>query len=210
MPDVVTTQGRHLVSRPSTPIYERSPDLDFLDKLESRLNLALFTQNLRVHQYGKATAEEWPINHTPPEIKTKWIEDQVAFNDWFENLPPTPSDDGSMQPSTSSRQTLAMHHPCPEPEHTLPKLAASIQDTISHNNRISTTPQTTSRRRISLLENRTDAATLVTKSCSTVVTKTSTKRRLSDIENAPPTEDQFRRSKRRIAVPRLLSLVSVG
>jgi hypothetical protein len=105
---------------------------------------------------------------------------------------------------------LAMHHPCPEPEHTLPRFPGSGQDTVSHANHISTTLQTTSRRKLSLLDNSMDAAKLVTKPYSTTVTKTSRKRRLSDIENAPPAEDQLRRSKRRITVPRHSSLIKVG
>lgn len=216
LPDIVQTQGKHLVSRPTTPTYSRAPDPDFVEKLYTSLDSLLNTQKLRVHQYGENVAEEWPINHTPPEIKTNWAEEHTAVESWIDEFPATPSDDdGSIQLSTISGRTLTMHKLTPAPEHTLPKLTASKHDIGGCSNKISSTLQSTSLRRMSRLENTNSVQTthslietIHIKSLSTGNFNKSQKRRLSDVENTPPVEP--RRSKRRIAVPQFRTLIGVS
>jgi len=216
LPDVVKTQGKHLVSRPTTPTYSRTLDPDFVEKLHSSLYSLLNTQKLRVHQYGENIAEEWPISHTPQEIKTNWVEERTVVDSWNDEFPPTPSDDdGSIQLSTISGRTLTMPKHTPAPEHTLPKLIGSKGDIGGCGDRLTSTLQSISSRRISRLENtncvqttQSLIETIHIKPLAIDGMKNSRKRRFSDVENAPPIEP--RRSKRRIAVPRLHTLISVG
>jgi len=220
LPDPVRTQGKHLVSRPSTPLHCFGPDPNFLQKLDASLESLVSRQTLRTRVYGEDIAEEWPISHTPSELKHKW-EDYEALK-WIDDIPPTPSDDGSdhlyMAPSRISVNLKAY----PPPEHVLPKLTILREgySFVNNNNKLSSTLQPTSIRRKSFLENSFNIKVMpdipeTIHVASTETKKSSRKRRLSDIENSTSTEEELRRSKRRIAVPRLcrltsLNLMSVG
>ena len=68
--DIVATRGLYLVNRVGTPVDENSPDDEFAAKLARKLNAVLTAQACRKAKYGK-TADEWPIGHTPPDVKEK-------------------------------------------------------------------------------------------------------------------------------------------
>lgn len=70
------------------------PDRHFVEKLQSGLDLVLFVQRLRCHKYGAQDAEEWPIGHTPPELKQR-VEDEHRRYQALLDLP-TPSDSGDV------------------------------------------------------------------------------------------------------------------
>jgi len=213
LPDVVKTQGKYLTSRPTTPTIIAQPDPHFLTKLDAELERLCFVQNLRQHQYGEDVAKEWPINHTPPEVKAQWQEDQAKFDDFLDNLPPTPSDDGSMQSSSFGGPTLVSHKPYPVPVAALPKVTPTKEYSFARSSRSITTLRITSQRRMSQLDNIREPfnITLMHNSVvideSTTIIKGSRKRRYSDVENDAPVVEP-RRSKRRIAVPRLQSLIT--
>jgi len=215
LPDVVKTQGKHLTSRPTTPTYIIEPDPHFLSKLDAELERLSFVQNQRERQYGEDIAKEWPINHTPPEVKARWHEDQAKFDDFLDNLPPTPSDDGSMQSSSFGGPTLVSQKPYPVPVVSLPKVTPTKETSFFRSSRSITTLRVTSQRRLSQLDNIRAPLNMSMIHNSVIIEepvtiiKVSKKRRYSDVENNSPISEP-RRSKRRIAVPRLHGLVAAG
>lgn len=75
LPDVVLTQGRHLLSRPETPVFGLVwTHAHFVPTLQDRLDLLTTRLRLRSKKYGKEIADEWPISRTPAEIvQNHWI-----------------------------------------------------------------------------------------------------------------------------------------
>ncbi|KAL8741298.1 MAG: hypothetical protein Q9190_006081 [Brigantiaea leucoxantha] len=70
-PDVVATQGTHLVPSVNTPVFEKAYDEEFVTKLSRALELVItITPKTRRIKYRQA-ADEWPIGHTPPEVKER-------------------------------------------------------------------------------------------------------------------------------------------
>lgn len=71
LPDVVATQGQHLVTQPHTPVFPalRSETHAFITELTASLNVLTSRQNRRRRGYGVKAAEEWPIGRTPPQVR---------------------------------------------------------------------------------------------------------------------------------------------
>lgn len=71
LPDVVATQGQHLVAQPHTPVFPplRSETHAFATKLAASLSALISRQNRRRLGYGVEAAEEWPIGRTPPKVR---------------------------------------------------------------------------------------------------------------------------------------------
>lgn len=70
VPDVLATQGAHLLPRPSTPVF--APDIDellFPSKLCKKLEFQLFLVQWRTDRYGRDVAEGWPRGRTPVEAR---------------------------------------------------------------------------------------------------------------------------------------------
>ncbi|KAL9616119.1 MAG: hypothetical protein Q9160_008975 [Pyrenula sp. 1 TL-2023] len=93
-PDVVTTAGAHLVTQPPTPVLSYMGTEQWARALHQKLDFLLHRQEIRYLKYGKDNAEEWPMSHTPPELKEPWLE-HVRRQQWiFDNPgPPTPDDE---------------------------------------------------------------------------------------------------------------------
>lgn len=71
LPDVVATQGQHLVAQPHTPVFPplSSETHAFATELAASLSALISRQNRRRLGYGVNAAEEWPIGRTPPEVR---------------------------------------------------------------------------------------------------------------------------------------------
>lgn len=71
LPDVVATQGQHLVAQPHTPVFAplRSEIHAFAAELAASLSALVSHQNSRRRGYGDEAAEEWPIGRTPPKVR---------------------------------------------------------------------------------------------------------------------------------------------
>ncbi|KAI0453498.1 hypothetical protein F5B21DRAFT_279136 [Xylaria acuta] len=68
--DIVATQGEYLVPRMRTPVFEKAYDEEFAAALTRGLNALAVVQSARRNMYHEA-ADEWPIGHTPPEVKER-------------------------------------------------------------------------------------------------------------------------------------------
>lgn len=71
LPDVVETDGQHLVAQPHTPVFPptRSETDAFATLLDAKLDALTSHQRRRCLGYGREAAEEWPIDRTPPKIR---------------------------------------------------------------------------------------------------------------------------------------------
>lgn len=66
-------------------------DSDFSEQLQRKLEVLVFTQQLRCRLYGANVAEESPISHTPPEVKEQYRVGRAATTeDWDA---PTPDEE---------------------------------------------------------------------------------------------------------------------
>jgi len=215
--DLVDTQGHYLLKRPSTPIYSQEHDPEFAQQLSERLDSLVFRQHLRTHKYGKDVADEFPISHTPTDIKTSWQNEQDAYQKFFDELPPTPSDDGTPS-STMSGSTLASF----KHQHTM-SVSEKIE-LLGFNKQIDepvSLPQMapTSIRKLSQINNsfaHHDTATTTSTqnlfeqaSMQSLQPRKNLKRRHSDAEN-DYTLDQEHQRKRRFIAPTLHRLISCG
>ncbi|RKU46302.1 hypothetical protein DL546_007805 [Coniochaeta pulveracea] len=68
--DVVGTQGAYLVPRAGTPVFQEAYDAEFVVLLKRHLNSLLLGQECR-HVIYHGAADEWPMGHTPSELKEK-------------------------------------------------------------------------------------------------------------------------------------------
>ncbi|KAK3331566.1 hypothetical protein B0T19DRAFT_83150 [Cercophora scortea] len=68
--DIVATQGAYLAPRAHTPVFPEPHDGQFAAKLKRQLELVILQQIWRRARYHDA-ADEWPMGHTPPEVKEK-------------------------------------------------------------------------------------------------------------------------------------------
>ena len=68
--DIVATQGAYLVPRAGTPVSQEAYDDRFATALKQHLDAVITEQICRSVMYHGA-ADEWPMGHTPPEIKEK-------------------------------------------------------------------------------------------------------------------------------------------
>jgi len=218
--DLVDTQGQYLLKRPSTPIYSQEHDLKFSQHLTERLESLVNIQNFRTHKYGVDVAEEYPISHTPIEIKSSWETEQAAFDKFLDELPPTPSDDGTPMSTMSGQTLVSFKH-----QHTMSvsekiELLGCIkvdeEDTSCHLKPVSQT-------KLSHLDNSSNTSlqnlfqqTSIQPSSIQLKSGTSMqsppprnnlKRRHSDAENDYP---GVQHQKRRFAAPALHRLISVG
>jgi hypothetical protein len=205
------------------------------ERLESLVNI----QNFRTHKYGIDVAEAYPISHTPSEIKSSWENEQVAFDKFLDELPPTPDDDGTPSSTMSGSTLVSFKH-----QHTMSVTekiellgGIKVDDTISSHLR------PISERKLSHLDNSTNRdimnnslhslflqASIQTplqqhqpnsaslfqtpqpKSGTSMLSpppRKNLKRRHSDAENDCPW-DQEVQQKRRFAAPALHRLISVG
>jgi hypothetical protein len=78
--DIVATQGAYLVPRPHTPVFEKSYDESFATALDRAFN-ALNVEQLLRHTMYREAADEWPIGHTPPEVKERRLAELRAMDD---------------------------------------------------------------------------------------------------------------------------------
>ncbi|KAL9621090.1 MAG: hypothetical protein Q9160_004475 [Pyrenula sp. 1 TL-2023] len=78
--DIVSTQGAYLVRRPETPIYPSRLDLY---RVDLKVNTLVTLQKWRVQMYGPEDAEEWPVSHTPPEIRQRYWDEQMRAKELF-------------------------------------------------------------------------------------------------------------------------------
>ncbi|KAI0423864.1 hypothetical protein F5Y09DRAFT_354419 [Xylaria sp. FL1042] len=78
--DIVATRGAYLVPRASTPVWPEANDGRFAAALERHLNALLIVQRVRRSKYHDA-ADEWPIGHTPPEVKEKHEAELKAWDE---------------------------------------------------------------------------------------------------------------------------------
>lgn len=93
LPDTVETQGRYLLPRPRTPVYTGPADPNFAKMLHISLNSLLLVQKWRRDRYGAQDAEEWPISHTPGEVKEVYREKQKRRQEALEALTYSESDE---------------------------------------------------------------------------------------------------------------------
>lgn len=75
--DIIATQGACLVSRANTSVFQKTHDENFAVTLTRKLNALDVEQIVRKVIY-RQTAEEWPIGHTPPEIKEQYDAEMKA------------------------------------------------------------------------------------------------------------------------------------
>ncbi|KXX76723.1 hypothetical protein MMYC01_209301 [Madurella mycetomatis] len=68
--DIVATRGAYLVPRAGTPVSQVAYNDQFAAALEQHLDAVITEQICRSVMYHGA-ADEWPMGHTPPEIKEK-------------------------------------------------------------------------------------------------------------------------------------------
>ena len=69
--DIVATQGTYLVPRADTPVFEKAYDENFATTLARKLNAMIDVEQIvRRAMYGQ-DADEWPIGHTPLEVKER-------------------------------------------------------------------------------------------------------------------------------------------
>ncbi|KAI0431759.1 hypothetical protein F5Y09DRAFT_354583 [Xylaria sp. FL1042] len=80
--DVVSTQGKHLLPRLDTPVWEKPFDKEFASTLADKLDGLVIVQRCRQNQYDEA-ADEWPIGHTPPEMKERHEAKLRKMDEWF-------------------------------------------------------------------------------------------------------------------------------
>lgn len=76
--DIVATQGAYLVPREGTPVPREANDVQFATALNQRLERVVTEQIWRCRIYHDA-ADEWPIGHTPPEVKEERIAKLKAY-----------------------------------------------------------------------------------------------------------------------------------
>ncbi|KAI4265901.1 MAG: hypothetical protein L6R35_007016 [Caloplaca aegaea] len=88
--DIVATQGEYLVPRAGTPVFEKAYDDEFAAVLARKLKALTIVQLARRVMYRQA-ADEWPIGHTPPEVKERRRAELKAL----EELEGATSDEGS-------------------------------------------------------------------------------------------------------------------
>ncbi|KAL9621082.1 MAG: hypothetical protein Q9160_004467 [Pyrenula sp. 1 TL-2023] len=69
----MSSQGVHLAPYPDTPVFPVRLDIE---DLKIRINTLLTVQIWRRRKYGNEDAEEWPISHTPQELRQQY-HDQV-------------------------------------------------------------------------------------------------------------------------------------
>ncbi len=71
--DIVATQGAYLIPRARTPVFlfEKPYDAKFAAVLEQEICALITGQIWRRAMYGGA-ADEWPMGHTPPELKEEY------------------------------------------------------------------------------------------------------------------------------------------
>jgi hypothetical protein len=85
--DVVATQGAYLVPPPRTPVWQKAHDDEFVSELTMRLySVIQIIQGIRRRQYFEA-ADEWPINHTPPEVKAEYEARLAAYDEKWNRTP---------------------------------------------------------------------------------------------------------------------------
>ena len=89
--DIVATQGAYLVPRAGTPVFEKPYDAEFAAALEQQIGGLIVEQICRSTMY-RGAADEWPIGHTPPEVREKRKAELKAQED----LQDATSDDGSV------------------------------------------------------------------------------------------------------------------
>jgi hypothetical protein len=68
--DIVATQGAYLVPRAGTPVSQEAYDDQFAAVLNQHLDAVIIEQKYRREMYH-GVADEWPMGHTPPEVKEK-------------------------------------------------------------------------------------------------------------------------------------------
>lgn len=117
LPDVVATQGQHLVAQPHTPVFSTlsSETKAFATELAASLSALISRQNRRRLGYGVKAAEEWPIGRTPPqvrrarkerlraELRASHEEDsesdiEATLNTYYPLSPASPASQGSSSP----------------------------------------------------------------------------------------------------------------
>ena len=214
--NVVDSHGKHLRPRPSTPVHHPEHDERFLQQLDQKLSSLVFVQNQRFRRYGQSVAEEYPISHTPTEIKSAWVEEQHAFDKVLDDLPPTPSDDGSIPTYTSSvgGRTFASHEVWPMPELSIPSTASTMVDITpacdSHSNTI-TQIRSATENKLSFLESPFNRGNIIKALKDLEDQHTPTrKRKHSEDEKECLSAPEPQTQKRRLGMPPLVRFVSVG
>ncbi|TVY65762.1 hypothetical protein LSUE1_G010048 [Lachnellula suecica] len=94
--DIVNTHSSYPITRPRTPVFHGTYNEDFVSMLENELNHIVTQQIWRQRKYCDA-ADEWPIGHTPPEIKEKCAAEVKAMTEQW-NASDTESDVVSSPP----------------------------------------------------------------------------------------------------------------
>ena len=74
----MATQGAYLIPRSHTPVWEKAYDEAFTAALDRKLNAITTVQAARRNAYHEA-ADEWPIGHTPPEVKERYLAEMRAL-----------------------------------------------------------------------------------------------------------------------------------
>ena len=112
LPDVVGTQGRHLVARPNTPIYSKPFDPEFVYLLKSGLERLDLRHSIRSHKYGQAAADEWPAGHTPIELREEYsIRSKAQVAAFYEACRESDSDYSEVEETHSIRSTKPITPP---------------------------------------------------------------------------------------------------
>jgi hypothetical protein len=75
--DIVATQGAYLIPRAGTPVHQPTYDKAFAVALKQHLAAVITEQICRSVMYHGA-ADEWPMGHTPMEIKEQRIAELKA------------------------------------------------------------------------------------------------------------------------------------
>ena len=92
--DIVATQGVHLIPRTNTPVFKNSThdEEHFAITLSRKLYAIQVEQIVRRVMYRQA-ADEWPIGHTPPEVKEQYEAEMKAREEQAENSSSKDDDD---------------------------------------------------------------------------------------------------------------------
>ncbi|KAM3065430.1 hypothetical protein ACMFMG_011450 [Clarireedia jacksonii] len=77
--DIVATQGAYLIPCPDTPVFQAYDD-QFATVLQMHLHALVVAQTARNAMYHSA-ADEWPMGHTPTEIKEKLEAELKAWDE---------------------------------------------------------------------------------------------------------------------------------
>lgn len=112
--DIVATQGECLVPRWHTPVWEKEYSEEFAVILTRKLDALDIAQLVRRAKYGPA-ADEWPIGHTPPEMKERRVAELRALEELEDRTSDEDSDEYESHDTTADNRAAGSKETQPAP-----------------------------------------------------------------------------------------------